>query len=106
MEKSSSRKPLRGALSFTCSTSFTTILFAGFGRNAARGFSNILIISLQFAGCAKPFRNLPIRFQLVKFRRTYPGLRIGFGVVNDDLLFQSVVIQSPVALGQMHLFAA
>src|SRR5882672_6872795 len=81
-----------------------TLLFAG--RGDARGLSNLLVVSLFFGCSAKPLRDFPGGLQLVEFGRTYPDLGVRLGIVDDDLLLQSVVIQSPVALGQVHLFAA
>src|ERR1700730_7659948 len=76
----------------------------GRGRDAS-GFSNCIVISLFFVYGAKPFRNFPGRLQFVKFGGTYPDLRVRFGVVYRYLQFQGVMIQSSVALREVHLFA-
>src|SRR6266566_7220199 len=81
-----------------------TLLFAG--RGDARGLSNLFVVSLFFGGSAKPLRDFPGGLQFVEFGRTYPDLCVRLGIVYDDLLLQSVMLQSPVALGKVHLFAA
>ena len=73
------------------------------GRRNSRRLPNRVVISFVFVQDAEPFRNFPARLQLVKFGRTHPGLRVRFGIVDDDLQFQRVMIQSPVALGKMRL---
>src|ERR1700674_368849 len=75
------------------------------GRNAC-GFSDCIVVGAVLVLDAEPLREFPARLQFVEFRGTYPRLRVGYGVVHDDLHFQCVVIQSPVALRQVHLFAA
>src|SRR4029077_10457920 len=49
--------------------------------------------------------NFPTRFKFEKFRSAYPGAGIRLGVIHDDLQFQCVAIQSPVAFRQVHLLA-
>src|SRR4029077_9861263 len=85
--------------------SASACLFVGLRCNA-RGLPDYLVIGFVFVQDAKPFRNFPARLQLVKFGGTDPGLRVRFGVVDDDLQFQSVMIQSAVALRQVWRVAA
>ncbi len=92
-------------LHFLYILSTSACLFVGRGCNAGR-FPHCLVIRFVLVQDAKPFRNFPARLQLVEFRRTYPGLRVRFGVIDDDLQFQGVVIQSTVALGKVCRVAA
>src|SRR5258708_13792115 len=80
-------------------------LFVGPRRNA-RGFSNLFIVSLYFGCSAKPLRDFPGGLEFVEFGRTNPDLGVRLGIVDDDLLLQSIMVQSPVTLGNAHLFAA
>src|SRR5467141_4036829 len=80
-------------------------LFVGPGRNA-RGFSNLFVVSLYFGCSAKPLRDFPGGLEFVEFRRTDPDLCVRLGIVDDDLLLQSIMVQSTVTLSKVHLFAA
>jgi len=76
----------------------------GRGRDTG-GLSDYFVVCLVFVQGAKPLRDFPGRLQLVEFGRIDPGLRVRLGIVDDDLHFQGVMIQPPVALGKMCLFA-
>src|SRR5467141_1795412 len=80
-------------------------LFVGPGRDA-RGFSNLFVVSLYFGCSAKPLCDFPGGLEFVEFGRTGPDLCVRLGVIDDDLLLQSIMVQSAVTLGKVHLFAA
>src|SRR5260221_6058933 len=92
-------------LYFHCFLSASARLMFWRGCNARR-LPDYFVISFVFVQDAKPFGNLPARLQLVKVGRADPGLRVRLGIVDDDLHFQGVMIQSPVALRQARLVAA
>src|ERR1700730_7707013 len=99
-------------LYFLCSLCFLHFLYllpasaCLFAGCSSRRLPDYLIVRFVFVYDAKPFGKFPARFQLVEFGGTYPGLRVRLGVIDGDLQFQSVTVQSPVALGQMGLLAA
>src|ERR1700682_6086451 len=84
---------------------FCYVLLLG-RRRDSRGFSNGIAISVLIVYDAEPLRNLPRWLELVEFGRIYPSLCVRLGVVHDDLQFQGVMIQAPVAFRKAHLIAA
>src|SRR4029077_4064913 len=81
------------------------LLLVGRGRNARR-LPNRFVIGFIFVQNAKPLRHFPARLQFVEFGRANPGLRVRLRIVDGDLQFQGVVIQSAVAFRQVRLLAA